>query len=262
MIRYPILPGSLSRTALFLQNGGESSERLRGRAPHWLGFSLFDSTAQWVSGPVRVGALAYDSCLLRASGASDWGIFDLAGNVSEWVVSAEDMSARNFSGGQGDGRLSAYGGAVELYWPEASAMGFRGGSWKEPEAALRVGDRRGMLLGTAVSSFAAGAAGIRLGRGRICPLPDTLPAAVLLIRRSVDGIDLMAGSAAGSTPSSDGFWWILPPDWELLSGQGSRHIRVLAGSGAGFIRWSRYNDCGLGPERCIWIDLNLLPLQP
>jgi len=262
MIRYPILPNSLSREVLYLQNGGKASERLWGRAPHWLGFSLFDSTARWVGGPVRVGALAHDSSLLRTSGASDWGIFDLAGNVSEWVVSAEVLSARNFSGGQGDGHLSVYGGAAEVGWPEASAMGFRGGSWREAESALRIGDRRGMSWGSANNSVAAGAAGIRLGRGRTCPLPDSLPSAAVVSRWSVDGIDLEADSAVGIPSSADGIWWILPADWELLSGQGSRRIRVLAGGPSGYVRWSRYNDCGLGPERCMWIELNQLPLQP
>lgn len=262
VIRYPIVPHSLSRGALYLQNGGEVSERLMGRAPHWLGFSLFDSTSHSVGGPVRVGALAHDSSLLRTSGASDWGIFDLAGNVAEWVVSAEALSARNFSGTQGDGRLSVFGGAEEVHWPDAFAMGFRGGSWREPETALRVGDRGGMFLGLGNSSLANGAAGIRLGRGRTCPLPDTLPSAAVLTRWSVDGLDLVAGSGMGNSPSGDGYWWMLPANWELLSGQGSRMIRVLAGSEAGFVRWARYNECGLGPERCMWIELNSLPHQP
>ena len=119
-----------------------------------------------------------------------------------------------------------------------------------------------MSWGSANNSVAAGAAGIRLGRGRTCPLPDSLPSAAVVSRWSVDGIDLEADSAVGIPSSADGIWWILPADWELLSGQGSRRIRVLAGGPSGYVRWSRYNDCGLGPERCMWIELNQLPLQP
>ena len=261
MVRYPIQPVALSRGALNLLHGGESSERLLGRAPDWLGYALFDSTSGWVSGPVRVGALAHDSSLIRVSGASDWGIFDLAGNVSEWVVSAGSVGSMNYSGSQGDGRLSVDGEALPLDWPDGSALGFRGGSWNTPESALHLGDRRGMSRAPN-PGWGFGSTGIRLGRSRACLLPDSLPSNVLVSRWSADGVALEAIPDSSNAGSTGGYWWILPADWVLLSGQGSQKIRALAGSQAGTIRWSRFNDCGIGPERCVWVDLNHLIQQP
>jgi formylglycine-generating enzyme required for sulfatase activity len=260
MIRYPIQSVPLFRGSLVLSNGGESTERLEGAAPHWLGFSLFDSTSSLIGGPVRGGALAHDSSLIRVSGASDWGIFDLSGNVAEWVVSAESVGALNYLGTHGDGRLSVDGEALESDWPDGTDLGLRGGSWNLPEEALHIGDRRGMSSLTQ-SGPGIGSSGIRLGRTRACSLPDSLPSHAMVSRWSVDGIALESTDTSVS-PASQAYWWVLPADWDLLSGQGSRKIRAVAGSRAGMVRWSRFNDCGLGPERCIRVDLNQLLQQP
>jgi len=257
VLRYPIEPVGMSKKALSIERAGMQSERLNCRAPLWMGCAVFDSSARNIGGPVRGGALAVDSSGELASGSSDWGIFDMAGNVPEWVVSAVAVGARGYGGQHGDGWLSPDASARELNWPGVEAMGTRGGGWNDPEGALWLGDRRGMPLPPGVNS---GYGGIRLGRGWDCQLPDSLPPTAGLSQISDDEVSLLAPMGEGVDTA--GFWWVMPADWTVLAGQGSRQVRVWAGNKSGVIRWSRFNACGLGPERCMRVELSEAGGQP
>ncbi len=55
------------------------------------------------------------------------------------------------------------------------------------------------------------------------------------------------------------FTWTVPAGWQIISGQGSDTIEVLAGDASSYICVTPMNDCGEGPFNCVLISSNKLP---
>ncbi len=55
------------------------------------------------------------------------------------------------------------------------------------------------------------------------------------------------------------YTWTVPPGWQIISGQGSDTIEVLAGDASSSICVTPMNDCGEGPVNCFQVSSNKLP---
>lgn len=113
------------------------------------------STETWATGNVniatnalmRCGALATGTSSRSQSGATYYGIMEMAGNAFEFVVNA-NTSGRTFTATNGNGSLSSTGSYDASNWPtSSSACGFRGNgavsvypSYTTPDY-LRISDR-------------------------------------------------------------------------------------------------------------------------
>ncbi len=79
--------------------------------------------------PYRAGIYATSSSSRFAAGASYWGILDLAGNLTEQMITVGNTTGRAFTGLHGDGALSDSGGANVSGWPSSAGAGRRGGDF-------------------------------------------------------------------------------------------------------------------------------------
>jgi formylglycine-generating enzyme required for sulfatase activity len=98
------------------------------------GEGLVNCESSYPDGPFRCGFAATASTNRAGAGAGYWGIMELSGNLSEWVVSVQDSEGRSFTGVHGDGELSASGYANVENWPDrvgsnGRGYGRRGGYW-------------------------------------------------------------------------------------------------------------------------------------
>jgi formylglycine-generating enzyme required for sulfatase activity len=112
--------------------------------------------AGYNQGPLRGGILAGAHATRASSGASYYGVMDLAGNLKERVVTIGNAAGLAFTGNEGTGVLnttSGYEGNANVAgWPGmdaqpqngvdgAAGSGFRGGSWGDSANYLRTSDR-------------------------------------------------------------------------------------------------------------------------
>ncbi len=97
------------------------------------------------NGPLRCGIFATATSTRAEAGAGYYGIMELSGSLWERSITIGNADGRTFTGDHGDGALETNGNAtVALSWPSsgtASGVGFRGGSWYDIAAHLRVSDR-------------------------------------------------------------------------------------------------------------------------
>lgn len=89
-----------------------------------------------INGPVRGGIFAGNSLNVEGSriksGATYYGIMEMAGNVWERIVTIGNPTGRGFTGIHGNGILDANGFANTSFWPNNSTAlgsGCRGGFW-------------------------------------------------------------------------------------------------------------------------------------
>jgi formylglycine-generating enzyme required for sulfatase activity len=102
------------------------------------------------SGPLRAGIFATSSATRKSSGAGNFGVMELSGNLVERTVSVGNASGRAFKGTHGDGELSFSGNATNPDWPGftagevtgSSGSGLRGGSWSDASSLLQISDRQ------------------------------------------------------------------------------------------------------------------------
>jgi len=165
MARGPLYPsgaeypwGSTSLTAATTITGTENGTETINAGAN----SNYNSTAlsggDTGTGPLRVGIYATSSNNTRVlTGASYYGIMELAGNVRERAVSIGLTAGRSFSGSHGDGVLTSVttyeGNATNLDWPGldatsemrgitgATGSGFRGGGWATTTAVMATGGK-------------------------------------------------------------------------------------------------------------------------
>jgi hypothetical protein len=127
-------------------------------------------------GPLRSGIFATQESTKTQAGAGFYGAMELAGNLSERLVTIGNAAGRAFLGSHGDGSLTTRanyeGNATNLDWPGldtdatrgvtgAEGSGFRGGSWADAADRLRTSDRQeaAMTDATRQATF-----GFRAGR--------------------------------------------------------------------------------------------------
>lgn len=207
-----------------------------------------------VQGPLRVGAFAADSSFRSGMGAGFWGGTELSGNLNERVVNIGTSNGRAFSAALGDGQLidtgtnaALYGQANVANWPAADAVGqgLRGGGWQDVALRLRSSDRAEAIHSIDTRSANSGGRGLR-------QFPCSAPTGVVSIIGSSISVGLNGFfSATGST----NYWWIVPADWEIVSGQGSSAIEVYATT-PGRLRVAALNACGTGPESSVAVTID------
>ncbi|MCP4710634.1 MAG: hypothetical protein GY869_18575, partial [Planctomycetes bacterium] len=92
------------------------------------------------------------------AGAGYYGVMELSGNLWERPVTIGNAAGRGFTGLHGNGALDGIGEANAANWPgtNASGPGFRGGSWADGAAYLRVSDRGYAALTYASRHYADG----------------------------------------------------------------------------------------------------------
>ena len=127
-------------------------------------------------GPLRGGIFAGSSSTRVSSGASYYGVMDLAGNLKERVVTIGNSTGLNFTGNQGTGLLNTTtgyeGNAIVAGWPGmdaqplngvtgATGSGFRGGSWADSANYLRTSDRTEAALTSTAALNTFGGRGVR-----------------------------------------------------------------------------------------------------
>jgi formylglycine-generating enzyme required for sulfatase activity len=104
-------------------------------------------------GPLRVGFAATAVPSRAFSGASQWGIMELSGNVWEQTISIGYWNGSTrlpatfiFTGANGDGQLSLLTGDADVAtWPLAVTPGtlvVRGGNWESDAQRAQTSDRR------------------------------------------------------------------------------------------------------------------------
>ncbi|MFN3530428.1 MAG: SUMF1/EgtB/PvdO family nonheme iron enzyme [Bacteroidia bacterium] len=225
-----------------IASGGTASEAISTSGAN----AVFNNESG-VQGPVRVGAFADTAITREAAGAGFWGAMELSGNLAERLVSTGHPSGRAFTGQHGDGALIDTGNSLALYgnantvdWPPANGdgHGLRGGNWASNDLALRISDRLDASAGGAGRSANAGG---RLARSISCSVPSGTAV--------VTGDSIPAGGTAVFTASGAGsaYWWIVPPGWEVVSGQGTATVTIYA-EYPSVLRVAPYNDCGSGEE--------------
>jgi hypothetical protein len=127
-------------------------------------------------GPLRGGIFAGSNSTRTNSGASFYGVLDLAGNLKERVVTIGNSAGLSFTGSEGTGVLNTTvgfeGNATNTDWPGidstpvngvdgASGSGFRGGSWADSANYLRISDRIEAALTSSAALNTFGGRGVR-----------------------------------------------------------------------------------------------------
>ncbi|MBB6462195.1 SUMF1/EgtB/PvdO family nonheme iron enzyme [Flammeovirga kamogawensis] len=93
---------------------------------------------------LRVGAYAsYANSNRVSSGATYYGIMNIAGNMRELWITVGNTTGRSFTGLHGNGEIDTDGNADVLNWPGTDAVGtgLRGTSFKENGTLMRTSNR-------------------------------------------------------------------------------------------------------------------------
>jgi len=127
-------------------------------------------------GPIRSGLFSTATSSRVSSGAGNYGMMELSGNLKEWVVTIGNLKGLIFTGKNGDGGLSLVSGfegnANTEGWPgldvtaangitSASGAGLRGGSWSDSTDRLHVSDRSEASTGPNDAKPEFGGRGVR-----------------------------------------------------------------------------------------------------
>lgn len=241
---------SIVNTAYTLTNPGAANEQIASNYSSTSGNAAYQATTATLAGPLRSGIFATANSTRKSAGASFWGVFELSGNLREQVVTVASTNGRIFSGIHGNGVLSPTGNANVINWhgqtggevTTAAGSGQRGGSWNDSLPDLAVANRVRAITAGAVRTNTIGIRGLRT---RDCPL---LPAPALTISQTVTPV----GSIQSFSVSGSGnYRWLVPADWEILSGQGTSAIAVMVGRLNGRLRVAEVNECGTGREASV-----------
>lgn len=230
-----------------LGNAGSDSELVAtGYSNASVGGNAWYAATQSGNGPTRAGIFAADTAGTGRStaGAGRYGQLEVSGNVWERTVNVATTSGRAYDGRHGDGLLNSAGSANVTNWPGANGGGFRAGSWLTTAGLLRLADRSRAALDDSTRASDYGGRG---GRSRPCTVPAVTPAVITdSVLVNFDNVLLLRTSGAGG---GEGYNWVVPPDWRIISGQGSANLYVTRGSLPATIYVSVVNQCGAGTAR-------------
>ena len=191
MARGPVLPiagefvwGSTNMTAATtISNGDENGAELITNASANANYNNTTLSGgdtvngdDYKKGPLRVGVFATADTTRETSGAGYYGVMELSGNLKEQVATIGNATGRNFLGSHGDGFLTALSGyegnANNADWPGidgvasrgitgATGAGFKGGSWEDEEARLKISDRNEVAKISTQALKTVGGRGVR-----------------------------------------------------------------------------------------------------
>lgn len=96
-----------------------------------------------LGGPLRTGSFATATSGKTQSGAGEYGLTELSGNVWERLITTGNATGRAFTGLHGNGAINQAGLADVTNWPDETAVGTgaRGGGHTDVAARLRLSDR-------------------------------------------------------------------------------------------------------------------------
>lgn len=215
-----------------------------------VGGNVWYAATHSADGPVRAGIFAADTASTgrTTASASRYGALEMSGNVWEHTVSAANDSGRLFTGLHGNGLLTPSGTADESGWPSVTAngTGLRGGGWNSPAAHLRTSDRSLASMVSASRNTEYGGRGVRT---RLCDVPVTQPA-VITVDTLLEFGNVLELTTSGAT-GGEGYLWVLPGDWRIISGQGSTTLYVATGTTPATLWVMLANSCGTGIARTI-----------
>ena len=101
--------------------------------------------------PLRTGIFANTLSNRVSSGGTYYGIMEMSGNVMEPVITVGNAAGRTFTGQHGDGNLDVDGLTDNTQLTAGSTWGYRGGSYSDGVAILKLSDRflanRGASIG-------------------------------------------------------------------------------------------------------------------
>ena len=151
------------------QNGADENVQNADALPDTQGNGLFLLNRLYLGGglldgPVRLGAFAASGTRYTrvSSGGSYYGIMELSGNLSEVVVSVNNLAGQSFAGDHGDGELDESSLSDIIGWALGNiGYGTRGGGFSSPlPRHLRVSNREGTVIGYSISEL-SGFRGVR-----------------------------------------------------------------------------------------------------
>jgi formylglycine-generating enzyme required for sulfatase activity len=158
---------TIASSAYTLSDAGASNEGIDSNYSSGKGNASYNTTAESINGPLRVGIFAANSLNTGriTAGASYYGIMELSGNLYERPVTIGNATGRGFTGLHGDGALDTSGVADVSNWPGTNAVGIgiRGGSWYYVALFLRVSDRVYAAGTTAARDYRHGFRAVRSG---------------------------------------------------------------------------------------------------
>ena len=245
---------NLADQAYTLSNPGAENEVIATNySTNTSGNAAYTTTASGISGPLLVGIFATSSSSRVASGASQWGIMELSGNLREQLVSVGHATGRAYTGLHGDASLSRIGNANASNWPglvsgeitAATGAGDRGGAWNDPLDDLIIASRLRAITAPATRTNNLGFRGARTADCSSAPMPaPTLDMSGASFSTLVPFGTVQTFRVTGSGQ----FLWVAPESWDILTGQGTNEITVMVGGLDGMLRVSQVNACGAGQE--------------
>lgn len=244
---------NLANQAYTLTSPGTENEVIATNYSNAAGNAAYSTTATAISGPLRVGIFATGSSSRVASGASQWGIMELSGNLREQLVTIGNATGRTYTGLHGDATLSITGNANAANWPgwvsgevtAATGAGDRGGAWNDPLDDLSISSRVRAVTAPATRTNNLGFRGVRTAACSSAPLPaPTLDMSGASFSTLVPYGSVQTFRVTGSGQ----FLWVVPDSWDILSGQGTNEINVMVGGLDGQLRVAQVNACGASPE--------------
>lgn len=125
---------------------GTNTEQISSNYDVVAGNACYAFTDAAIDGPLRSGIFAHHVLNTGriSSGATYYGIMEMAGNLWEQVVSLGASEGRAFTGRNGDGELDAAGDHNVVSWPLGTngyGSGLRGGYYGVEDWYLRTSDR-------------------------------------------------------------------------------------------------------------------------
>lgn len=250
---------SIATNAYTLSNSGEAGESIANLILSYVtGNALYNGTRGTINGPVRVGAFYTENSSRVHAGSSFYGVAELTGNLIDRVVGVGGEAGRAFTGIHGNGILNANGTTDSPNWPaqiDPKDVFFRGGSWESAANLINVSSRVG-------SAFLYGRnqlTGFRGVRSAGCVNNAAAPTFDTSGGRSPN--EASTGQLLTYKVTGTGsHLWIVPNDWQIVTGQGTNEITVLAGETLpATIRVAAVNSCGAGAEETINVNRTLEP---
>ncbi len=231
-----------------------------------------------LGGFLRTGSFVTSSTGKTLSGAGEYGLNELSGNVWERVITVGNATGRASTalhgngavtaagladvgnwpdatavgtgargGGHADGQLTAEGAADATNWPGSNALGagIRGGGFSNDQSVIKIADPSWAARTDTTRQAAYGGRGVR---SRICTVPTVQPDSIVVDTPPFDNILELTTGGAGS---GEGCLWITPNDWRVINGQGTNSIFINVGAYPVTIRVVIVNECGAGQERTL-----------